>query len=286
MAPARPSPRRQRPVRVGLALVGLTALALLALPVRDALLRSLLYFPMPATGVTPAQAGLAWDDLVFAAEDGVRLHAWWIPAARGAGAPTAAHVLLCHGNAGPVDYRLLHARLLHDAGLDVLLFDYRGYGRSAGTPSEDGTYRDARAARTALLARDGVEPGRVVYLGESLGGAVALELALTHPPLGLVLQSTFTSVRGMARLHYPFIPQAVVPDAYPSLRRIPDLRAPLLVLHGDADDIVPLSEGEALFAAAREPKRLHVFPGLGHNDLIDGAGEAWARVIADWVSGL
>jgi fermentation-respiration switch protein FrsA (DUF1100 family) len=192
----------------------------------------------------------------------------------------AAHVLLCHGNGGNIGDRVLHASLLAAAGLDVLLFDYRGYGRSTGRPSEQGTYLDAEAARAALLARPGVDPERALYLGESLGGAVALALALEHPPAALVLMSTFTSVRDMARRHYPFIPPAVVPDAYPSLRRIPDLRAPLLVIHGDRDEIVPLLHGEALFDAAPEPKRLHVVEGAGHNDLVMLAGEEWAAAVA------
>jgi uncharacterized protein len=133
-----------------------------------------------------------------------------------------------------------------------------------------------------VLEQPGVDPGRVLYLGESLGGAVALALAIEHPPAGLVLQSAFTSIRDMARLHYPLIPRALVPDAYPSLRRIGRLRAPLLVLHGARDEIVPVMHGEELFEAATDPKRMHVFPGAGHNDLLIGAGAEWARVIAAW----
>lgn len=154
-------------------------------------------------------------------------------------------MLLCHGNAGNIGDRVLHAELLTAAGFDVLLFDYRGYGASSGRPDEQGTYRDARAALAWLRARPGVDPARILYLGESLGGAVALELALAHEPAGLVLLSAFTSVRDMARRHYRAIPPAMVPDAYPSLRLIAGLRAPLLVLHGDDDDdtIVPVDHG-------------------------------------------
>ncbi len=190
-------------------------------------------------------------------------------------------MLLFHGNAGNVCDRLPHAQLLVAAGFDVLVFDYRGYGRSSGKPSEQGTYRDARAAHAALLAQPGVDRARVFYLGESLGGAVALALALERPPAGLVLQSAFAGVREMARVHYPFIPPALVPDAYPSLRLIRGLAAPLLVLHGERDDIVPPSQGRALFEAAPEPKQLHVFPRAGHNDMI-GVGGAYAREIASW----
>jgi fermentation-respiration switch protein FrsA (DUF1100 family) len=242
------------------------------------LLGSLLYFPSRSILQTPAGGGLAFEDVTIRAADGERLHAWWVPAR----APSLGHVLLCHGNAGNVGDRLAYLEPLSAAGLDVLAFDYRGYGRSTGRPSEHGLHLDARAARDALLGRDGVEPSRVIYLGESLGGAVALALALELPPSGLILQSAFTSVRDMARLHYPLIPPALVPDAYPSLRLITALRAPLLVLHGARDAIVPVMHGEALFEAAPGPKRMHVFPGAGHNDLLAEAGDEWVRAIAAW----
>ena len=242
-----------------------------------ALLNSLLFFPAREILATPAQAGIPFEDVAIETADGERLHAWWVPACPG---PARRHVLLCHGNAGNVGDRVTHAALLCAAGLDVLLYDYRGYGRSTGRPSEPGTYRDARAARVALLARPCVEPDRVIYLGESLGGAVALELALEHPPAGLVLMSTFTSVRDMARRHYPIVPPPLVPDAYPSLRRVRRLHAPLLVVHGVRDEIVPLLHAEELFEAAPEPKQLHVIEGVGHNDLVTLAGQQWAAAIS------
>jgi len=241
-------------------------------------LNALLFFPSRQVAQTPAHAGLPFADVDFATEDGERLHGWWIRARGG----TEGHVLLCHGNAGNVGDRVLHAALLTSAGFDVLLFDYRGYGRSSGRPSEAGTHRDARAARRALLAQPGVDAARALYLGESLGGAVALALALEAPPAGLVLQSAFTSVRDMARRHYPFIPPALVPDAYPSLRRITDLRVPVLVIHGEDDGIVPAMHADELYDAAPEPKRLERLPGVGHNDLLTLAGERWARAIAAW----
>ena len=243
------------------------------------LLNLLLYFPSRGIIETPDRAGLEYRDLGLEADDGERLHGWWIRART----DSLGQMLLCHGNAGNVGDRVVHAALLTATGFDVLLFDYRGYGRSTGQPSEEGTYRDARAALSCLLEQPGVDPARIFYLGESLGGTVALDLALERPPAGLVLLSAFTGVRELGRLHYPFIPVALVPDAYPTLRRIHELHAPLLVLHGDRDDIVPLSQGRALFEAAPGPKRMHVFPGLGHNDLVPLAGAEFARVIASWV---
>jgi fermentation-respiration switch protein FrsA (DUF1100 family) len=245
-------------------------------------LGALLYFPSRKILETPAGAGLTFDKLELATEDGERLHGWWIAGRE----PSLGHLLFCHGNAGDIGDRVPNAALLAAAGFDVLLFDYRGYGRSTGRPDEQGTYRDAHAAAAALVARPSVDRDRVFYIGESLGGAVALALAVDRPPRGLILQSTFTSIRDMARAHYPFIPTVLIPDAYPSLRLMSSLRAPLLVLHGDRDDIVPLAHGRALFDAASEPKRIRVFAGLGHNDLVARAGHAYADEIADWATSL
>jgi fermentation-respiration switch protein FrsA (DUF1100 family) len=239
------------------------------------LMNRLLYLPARDSVRTPS---VGFTDVTVPTEDGEQLHAWWMLAT----APTIAHVLLCHGNAGNIGDRIPHVALLSAAGFDVLAFDYRGYGRSTGRPSEHGTYRDARAARDALLRQDGVDPTRILYLGESLGGAVALALALERPPAGLILQSTFTSVRDLARLHYPLIPRALVPDAYPSLRRIRELRAPLLVLHGADDRVVPVMDGHALFEAAPDPKRIEIFAAVGHNDLITRAGDRWIQAICSF----
>ncbi len=242
------------------------------------LLNALLYLP---SREPVAEPGVPFEDLELTTEDGERLHGWWVPAT---GGPRLGHVLLLHGNAGNVGDRAPHAELLARAGFDVLAFDYRGYGRSSGRPGEQGTYRDARAALAALLHRDGVDPARVIFLGESLGGAIALELAVWSPPAGLILQSTFTSIRDMARIHYPYIPRPAVPDAYPSLRLIAGLRAPLLFLHGDRDEVIPLMYGEALFEAAPEPKTMHVFRGVAHNDVLARAGREWVDVIAGWAA--
>jgi fermentation-respiration switch protein FrsA (DUF1100 family) len=238
------------------------------------LLNGLLYFPSRAAVHAPAGAA----DMTFETDDGERLHAWWVPAR----VRSLGHVLLCHGNAGNIGDRRPYVDLLATAGFDVLAFDYRGYGRSSGRPSENGLYRDARAARAALLGRPEVDAARVIYLGESLGGSVALALALEQRPAGLILQSAFTSVRDMARVHYPFIPPVLVPDAFPSLRLIGGLRAPLLVLHGERDEIVPLIYGEALADAAPEPKRIHIFRAAGHNDLLARAASEWTQAIVEW----
>lgn len=249
---------------------------------RRLLLNSLLYFPSRVIAETPDRAGMDHRELAVDTDDGMRLHGWWIRAR----AEALGHVLVCHGNAGNVGDRVLHAALLTAAGFDVLLFDYRGFGRSEGRPGEQGTYRDAHAALACLREQPGVDPEHVFYVGESLGAAIALDLALEHRPAGLVMLSAFAGIREMARLLYPFVPAPLVPDAYPTLRRIAALRAPLLILHGDRDEIVPLAQAQTLFDAASEPKRIHVFKGVGHNDLMPVAGAKIATLIASWVSSL
>jgi hypothetical protein len=269
--------------RVWIGTVAAAGVAGASLLMRRELLNALLYFPSAALEATPADAGLRYSDVEVTTEDGERLHGWWVPTTR---PPSKAHVLHLHGNAGNISFRIPQARLLAEAGFDVFLVDYRGYGRSTGRPDEEGTYRDARAARAALVKFAGVDPARIVYLGESLGGAVAVALAIESPPRALILQSTFSSIKSMARRHYPLVPGVLVVDAYPTLDRIPRVEAPVLVVHGDRDDIVPLAEGQALLAAAREPKRLWIVNGAGHNDLVDVAGAEYGRVVSEWLETL
>ena len=246
-----------------------------------ALMGALLYFPARQLVATPRDAGLDYEEVGIETEDGERLHGWWIATQR---PRSAGHVLFFHGNAGNIGDRVLLASLLTGAGFDLMLFDYRGYGQSTGKPDEPGTYSDARAARDSITARRECDPARVIFLGESLGAAVAAELAQSWPPRALILQSPFTSLRDVARRHYP-IPRSLIPDAYPTIRRIPSIKSPVLVLHGDRDAIVPASHGQALFEAANQPKRLHTFRGLGHSDLLR-AGSSYVEVITAWVDGL
>jgi uncharacterized protein len=248
-----------------------------------AVLGALLYFPSKVVHETPADAGLEYRDLDIRTEDTQRLHGWQVAPQ----APFIGHILFCHGNAGNIADRIVNAKLLCAIGFEVVLFDYRGYGHSAGRPNEQGTYSDAQAARSALLAQPGTDPNRLFYLGESLGGAIALSLALSSPPRGLILQSAFSGIRDAARDHYPFIPSRLIPDAYPSLRRIPALSSPLLVLHGDRDNVVPLVHGQALFDAAQTKlKRMHVFTDDSHNDLPARASTEYTHTIANWVDEL
>jgi fermentation-respiration switch protein FrsA (DUF1100 family) len=211
------------------------------------------------------------------AADGVRLHAWFVRA------PSRRRtVLLLHGNAGNISHRLDKLAILTDAGADVLLLDYRGYGASEGTPDEPGTYRDADAAYEWLLER-GVPAGDVVLYGESLGGAIAVDLAARRPVGGVILESAPSSIIGVARHHYGWLPVGLFLSArYDALERIPRLRAPILILHSGEDEIVPFAMAEELYEAAPEPKRLLRLRG-GHNDAFLVSAELYRAAIADFL---
>ena len=244
--------------------------------------KHLIYFPQRGFDVTPADLGLAHEEVRLRAEDGVRLHGWFLPAL-----DSRFTFLVCHGNAGNVSHRLDRALLLKSRlGGDVLLFDYRGYGRSEGSPDEEGTYRDARAAHRWLRER-GTPAGRIVLFGESLGSAVALQLALEVDARALVMESPFTSVPEMARAVLPFLPiWPLVRTRYENLSKIPRLRRPLLVMHGDRDEVVPFDQGRRVFAAAPEPKRFFPIPGAGHNDTYLVGGEAYWTALGSFLDGL
>jgi len=197
--------------------------------------------------------------------DGVRLHAWYAGAAEG-----SPVLVWSHGNGGNIAGRADVLAALAAHGLGVLAYDYRGYGRSGGRPSEAGVYRDAEAAYDSERER-GVPAARIVCFGESLGGAVAIHLATRRPCAGVAVVSTFTSMRDVARRHYG--PLAFLAgDRFDSLGRIGRLTVPLLVAHGDRDEIVPFELGARLFAAANEPKRFFRAPGAHHNDVFASPG--------------
>ncbi len=210
--------------------------------------------------------GIDVEDAWFEAEDGARLHGWYVEHAE----PRAV-VLFSHGNAGNVTHRagILDA-IVRRAGASVLVYDYRGYGRSEGRPNEQRVYADARAARAWLAERAGVEPEEIVQMGESLGAAVAVELAVADGARALVLDSAFTSAPDMAATIYPFIPaRLLMRNRFDSAAKIGRYRGPLLQYHGAADGIVPFDQGRRLFDAAEnaQPKQFVPLRGLDHNDL-------------------
>jgi len=228
--------------------------------------RRLIYFPSPGP-VPPATAVLPTGrDVVLETDDGIGLGAWYFPGRGGA-------MLVCNGNAGDRSMRAGLAVAFNRAGFSVLLFDYRGYGGNPGDPSEDGLAADARAAQQWLARQPDVDPRRIAYFGESLGAAVAVGLAVQSPPAALVLRSPFTSLPDVGAVHYPWLPvRRLLLDRYPSIERIASVSAPVLVIAGDRDDIVPMPLSLRLYDAAADPKRFVLVPGAGHNDpeLVDG----------------
>ena len=243
--------------------------------------RRLIYFPA-RDQVPPAASVLRGaQDVALKTADGLRLGAWYLPAAGGGPA-----VLVCNGNGGDRTGRAPLAAALHRAGLSVLLFDYRGYGENGGSPTEEGLALDAAAARDWLADRAEVDHRRLVYFGESLGAAVAVRLATqqhsTYAPAAVVLRSPFTSLADVGRVHYPWLPlqRPLLLDRYPSLAHIIGLTVPLLVIAGDRDTIVPTSLSRRLFDAAPEPKRFVLIPGADHNDpQLLGDGQMTGEVV-------
>jgi uncharacterized protein len=225
--------------------------------------RSLVFHPTPYPQGDWQPNDLVHEEAWFQAEDGTRLHGWYCPAAN----PRAV-LLYTHGNAGNVTACKWAARLLQEKlGVSVLVFDYRGFGRSEGTPTEAGLLADARAARRWLAARAGVAERDIVLLGRSLGGAVAVDLAARDGARGLILENTFTSVPEVAgRQVWPLPVGSLMQVRLDSLSKIAAYTGPLLQTHGDADRLVPFEQGKRLFEAANPPKRFIPVAGGGHND--------------------
>ncbi len=237
-----------------------------------------LYFPSRTLTAHPGTFGLAYEELRLTASDGAVIHGWFVEKSK-----EAPVILVSHGNAGNISHRLDKLIIFRTAGASVLLYDYRGYGRSSGSPTELGTYRDAEAAYRWLTEVRGVPPGRIVLYGESLGCGVAVEMSLRHPSAALILESAFTSVPDMGRLIFPFLPiDRMVRFRYDSIAKIPKVKTPVLVMHSPQDDIVPFEMGRRLFEAAPEPKTFFEMTGT-HNEGFYDTGPAYGRAIGDFL---
>ncbi|UCC14414.1 MAG: alpha/beta hydrolase [Gammaproteobacteria bacterium] len=226
----------------------------------------MLYQPRLAGGsldVNPSSAGLAYEDVTLLTSDGLRLHGWFVPAYSARGA-----LLFFHGNAGDISTRLESVALFHQLGLSVFIVDYRGYGRSEGSPSERGTYRDADSAWRHLTEERGIDEDKIVIFGRSLGGAVAAQLASRTAPGALIVESVFTSVPDVAARHYRYLPVGLLSRfRYEAVKYVSLTSAPVLVVHSRDDEIVPFDMGQQLYRAADEPKSFIELRG-GHNDAV------------------
>ena len=231
------------------------------------------------------------EDVWFKADDGVALHGWYCTPCRAVDGvdqpiPTEGVLLYLHGNAGNISHRYDQLHLLMFLGVSVFIIDYRGYGRSEGKPSEKGLYLDARAAWSCLTESRRVDPGNIVVLGKSLGGAVAIDLASDGgaAPAGLIVQSSFTSVADMARLVMPIIPRSWIRTKMNSIAKIDRVDCPKLFVHSRADEIVPYELGRQLYEAASSPKHFYTVEGAGHNDTTSAGGKAYMRQLQDFIA--
>lgn len=242
---------------------------------------SLLYLPsLPSRDLTatPQAIGLSYEDVSLQTTDGVRLHGWFIPAKE-----ARATLLFFHGNAGNISHRLDSLRIFNDLGLSVLIFDYRGYGKSEGSPSEPGTRQDALAAWRYVTQVRGVRPDDVVLFGRSLGAAMAAWLATQHRPGALILESAFTSVPDMAADLYWWLPARYLARFdYATKDYLKQANCPVLVIHSPDDEIIPFRHGEALYAAAHEPKQLLRLTG-SHNEGFLMSGATYTRGLDEFL---
>jgi uncharacterized protein len=226
-----------------------------------------------------AYSGLPLEDVWFQSSDGTKLFGWYVEHAA-----SSAVVLWCHGNAGNIINRLENLRELYRIGLSVFIFDYRGYGRSQGSPSEEGLYQDAVGAYDYLTRTRMIRPERIVIFGRSLGATVAAEVASQRPAAGLILESPFPSIEAVAKFHYGGLPVHWLLGAeFRLIDRLPHLSLPKLIIHGDQDDIIPLELGQQVFEAAKPPKSFYVIKGADHNNTYHVGGEPYFQRFAEFI---
>lgn len=245
--------------------------------------KGFIFFPDKEISQTPADAGLPFEDLYLLTPDGVRINAWFIPSTG-----SRKVLLWFHGNAGNLSNRVDQLRFLYqELNLNILMIDFREYGRSDGWVTENGTYQDALGSYDYLLSRSDIDPEGIVVYGQSLGAAVAVELAVQRKAAGLILEAPFVSIREMARVHFPWLPVGrLLSTRYDLLSKIDRVQAPLLVIHGDRDEVVPYSQGRKVFETAKPPKLIYTVQGAGHNNLYRIGGRVYFQTIGQFIQGL
>ena len=237
------------------------------------------YYPERVLSSSPSSIGLDFESISFETRDGVKLSGWFIPRENARGV-----ILFCHGNAGNISHRLESIQIFHRLGLDILIFDYRGYGQSEGKPSEQGTYQDAEAAWRYLIEERQVDPNEIIVFGRSLGGAVASWLAQSHTPRALILESAFTSLRDIAARLYPYLPvRLLLRFEYNTAEYLGRVNCPVLIVHSREDEIMPFSHGRRLFEVANEPKRFLELTGT-HNEGFLTSGKRYEEGLNAFIS--
>ncbi len=228
----------------------------------------MIYFPIRAMSASPADLDLAFEDIFMATDDGHTIHGWFVPH----DSAWATHVF-CHGNATNISHRLEILRMFHSLKLNVFLFDYRGYGRSDGKPSEQGTYRDAMAAWRYLVEERGIPADQIIIHGQSLGGGVASWLASRVTPKALIIESSFTSIPDIAKKFYPFLPVKLLSKyQYSTKNRIKKISCPILIIHSPEDNLIPYSHGRRLYELANPPKQFVEIKGPHNSGFIESEG--------------
>ncbi len=238
----------------------------------------LVYFPDKQLSNTPGMFGLDYSSVNIATDDGETLHGWWVPVPDAKGT-----VLFFHGNAGNISHRINYLTMFKRLGYNTLLFDYRGYGQSSGTPSESGTYLDAQAAWRHLIETQMIAPEQIALFGESLGGPIAAWLAAREKPGLLALASTFTSVPDLATQIYPFLPVRWISRfEYNTLESLQSVTCPVFIAHSPQDEIVPFQHGQKLFHAVSDPKYFLTLQG-GHNNGFVFMQPEWQKALGTFM---
>jgi pimeloyl-ACP methyl ester carboxylesterase len=237
------------------------------------------YYPESTMVADPSTIGLSFEDVSFHTGDGIKLFGWFIPNKESKGV-----VLFCHGNAGNISHRLDSIQILHQLGLDVFIFDYRGYGRSEGKPSEQGTYQDTEAAWWYLTRERHVLPSNIIVIGRSLGGAIAAWLAMSYTPGALILESSFTSLADIATKLHPYLPlRQFLRFRYTTTDYLYQVKCPVLIIHSRDDELMPFEYGIRLFEIASEPKRFLEISG-SHNDGFVVSGKQYQRGLNTFIT--
>ncbi len=238
-------------------------------------IESQIFFPDRQIIITPYQRGLAYEDVLFETSDKVTINGWFIPAEK-----EAPYFLFFHGNAGNISHRIDNLILLNRIGLNVFIFDYRGYGKSTGKISEEGFYLDAEAAYQYTAKRASENNNPIIVFGRSLGAVAAVHIAAAKKCSGVILESALTNLEDMAAYHYPipFLPR-LLKERFNTIATIKRLRRPTLFIHGDHDTIVPYKMGRALFGATNAPKVFYTIPGAGHNNTYEIAGAKYIEML-------
>jgi fermentation-respiration switch protein FrsA (DUF1100 family) len=240
------------------------------------------FYPDKTIDITPDDFRLNHRDIYFATEDGEKLNAWFFPIP---GKESSPVILFFHGNAGNISHRLENIQLLLEQNLQVFIFDYRGYGKSTGKPSEAGLYLDGLAAYDYLVTKELIPPEDIILFGRSLGAAVAIDTALKRDVRSVIAESAFLSTRDMAKT-MPIINlfACFMPPNYNNLEKVTVLNRPKLFIHGDKDELVPFSMGEKLYREAEPPKYFLRLEGAGHNDTYIKGGDNYFKTLVDFVN--